>query len=205
MKDIVYKLYYNISPTSDASSEIGAFLLFFTFIIIIIFLCFSITKTYLSRHWESNRCDYIILSGYLQPDKSIKPHDYTLENLKYCIKQTIYNDTPLLAYLNNLYDKLKYLLEYIKKQIGLYDSYIKTEVETKSQKYTDINMNKINYLKQKQSKLKYIYNKLDTLFTDTSNKIKIGIDNKNTLLNENKVNESYKTSSFFNFISSKNY
>lgn len=204
MKDIVYNLYYNISPTSNAPNEIGVFLLLFAFIIIIIALSLNITKTYLSRNWENKRCDNIVLAGYLQPDTSIKPHDYTLENLKYCIKQSIYNDTPLLAYLNNLYDKLKYLLEYIKKQIGLYDSYIKTEVETKSQKYKDVNMNKINYLKQKQSKLKYIYDKLDTLFKDTSNKIKIGVNNKNTLLDEKQLNEQYKSDRYYNFISSNN-
>lgn len=204
MKDIVYNLYYNISPSSNAPNDIGVFFLLLAFMIIIIALSLNITKTYLSRHWETNRCNNIILAGYLQPNASIKPHDYTLENLKYCIKQSIYNDTPLLAYLNNLYDKLRYLLDYIKKQIGLYDTYIKKEVETKSQKYKDVNMNKINYLKQKQSKLQYIYNKLDRLFKETSNKIKIGVNHNNTLLDEKQLNEKYKSDRYYNFISSNN-
>lgn len=201
MKDIVYKLYYNQFPNSNVSQGFMAFLLFFIFIIIIILLSFNITKSYLGKHWESHRCEYIFMSGYLQPDTSIKPHDYTLDNLKYCIKQNIYNDTPILPYIQELFKKIKYLITFIQKQIGFYETYIKTEVETKTQKHKDINMNKINYLKHKQKNLQTIYNKLDGLFKETSDKIKMGVDNKITLENENKLNKKYLSDRYYDYSS----
>jgi len=203
MKDVVYKLYYNQSPTSNVSQGVIAFLLFFIFNVIIFILSINITQSYLGKNWEKHRCDYIFMSGYLQPDKSIKPHDYTLDNLKYCIKQNIYNDTPILPYINHLFYKIKHLINFIKKQIGFYEEYIKSEVETKTQTHKDINMNKINYLKHKQKNLQNIYNELDEIFKETSGKIKIGIDNKKYLLNESELNDNYLSDRYYNYMSIK--
>jgi hypothetical protein len=138
--------------------------------------------------------------GFLQPDSSIKPHDYTLKNLKYCIKQTIYNDTPLLAHMKDTFDKLKYLIGFVKKQIGLYESHIKSEVDTKTNKYNDIMINKINYLRHKQKHLETIYNKLDGEFKETTEKIETGIDNTTELNNEQMLNSKYSTNRYVNYV-----
>jgi hypothetical protein len=203
MKDIVYKLYNKnqIPNGSNSSSNNGiAFLLLLFFIFIVALLSFYLKKTFLGRNWESHRCNYIFMSGFLQPDTSIKPHDYTLKNLKYCIKQTIYNDTPLLAHMKDTFDKLKYLIGFVKKQIGLYESHIKSEVDTKTNKYNDIMINKINYLRHKQKHLETIYNKLDGEFKETTEKIETGIDNTTELNNEQMLNIKYSTKRYVNYV-----
>jgi len=192
MNSIVYKLYEDtIIEKSRQISSAPAFILLFVFFIIIFILSFYLKKTFLGRNWQANRCDYIFMSGFLQPDDSIKPHDYTLKNLKYCIKQTIYNETPLLAHMKESFDKIKYLIGFVKKQIGLYESHIKQDVTESTKKYNDIVNNKINYLKYKQRDLNTIYNKLDKEFTLITDKIETGVENKTKLEKENKVNKDY--------------
>lgn len=198
MKDAVYKLYHN-SPVSNSAGSI-AYILVFIFIIIIVLLSFYLKKTYLGRNWESHRCNYIFMSGFLQPDTSIKPHDYTLNNLKYCIKQTIYKDTPLLAHMKDTFDKLKYMIGFVTKQIGLYETYIKTEVDVKTKTYNDVLINKINYLRHKQNNLETIYNELDTVFKQTSDKIKIGVDHLSSLENEKYLNSKYTTDRYIEHV-----
>lgn len=200
MKPIVYKLYENqIVQTPHGTTT--AFLLLFVFFIIIFILSFYLKKTFLGRHWQENRCDYIFMSGFLQPDPSIKPHDYTLKNLKYCIKQTIYNDTPLLAHMKDSFDKIKYSIDFLKKQIGLYETDLKKNVETKSSKYNEVMTSKMNYLKYKQNKLQKIYNKLDNNFKDITDKIETGIKNKTLLEKENKLNGAYLSDRYINYSS----
>lgn len=200
MKDVVYKLYYNESPKTNVSQGGIAFLLLFLFIFIIFILAFYLKKTYLGRNWESHRCNYIFMSGYLQPDTSIKPQDYTLKNLKYCIKQSIYNDTPLLAHMKDTFDKLKYFIGFVKKQIGIYETHIKTEVDTKTTQYNDIMINKINYLRHKQNHLETIYEELDDVFKQTTDKIKTGVDNTSILENEKYLNSKYKSDRYIDYV-----
>jgi hypothetical protein len=140
------------------------------------------------------------MSGFLQPDTSIKPHDYTLNNLKYCIKQTIYKDTPLLAHMKDTFDKLKYIIGFVTKQIGLYETYIKTEVDVKTKTYNDVLINKINYLRHKQNNLESIYNELDTVFKQTSDKIKTGVDHLSSLENEKYLNSKYTTDRYIEHV-----
>lgn len=199
MRDIVYKLYNKDAPKSNSHGSI-AVLLVFIFIIIIVILAFYLKKTYLGRNWESHRCNYIFMSGFLQPDTSILPQDYTLKNLKYCIKQTIYNDTPLLAHMKDTFDKLKYSIGFITKQIGLYETYLKTEVDTKTKKYNDVIMNKMNYLRHKQNNLEKIYDELDSVFKQTADKIKTGVDNLSSLENEKYLNTKYTTDRYVDYI-----
>jgi hypothetical protein len=199
MRDIVYKLYNKDTPKSNSHGSI-AFLLVFIFVIIIVILAFYLKKTYLGRNWESHRCNYIFMSGFLQPDTSILPQDYTLKNLKYCIKQTIYNDTPLLAHMKDTFDKLKYSIGFITKQIGLYETYLKTEVDTKTKKHNDVIMNKMNYLRHKQNNLEKIYDELDSVFKQTADKIKTGVDNLSSLENEKYLNTKYTTDRYVNYI-----
>lgn len=200
MKPIVYKLYDNqIVQTPHGTTM--AFLLLFVFFFIIFMLSFYLKKTYLGRHWQANRCDYIFMSGFLQPDSSIKPHDYTLNNLKYCIKQTIYNDTPLLAHMKDSFDKIKYLIHFLKKQVGLYENELKYNVDTKSTKYSDVMNTKMNYLKYKQNKLEKIYNKLDKSYKEITDKIETGIKNKTLLDKENEINSAYLSDQYINYSS----
>lgn len=198
MRDIVYKLYNKNTPKPNSNGSI-AFILVFIFLIIIVILAFYLKKTYLGRHWESHRCNYIFMAGFLQPDTSIKPQEYTLKNLKYCIKQTVYNDTPLLAHMKDTFDKLKYLIGFVTKQIGLYETYLKTEVDAKTKKYNDVVINKINYLRHKQNNLEKIYNELDVVFQQTTDKIKTGVDNLNSLENEKHLNTKYTTDRYIEY------
>lgn len=200
MKPIVYNL-YDTPKVNMLHGSTRAFLLLLSFFIIILILSFYLKKTFLGRHWQSNRCDYIFMSGFLQPDTSIKPHDYTLKNLKYCIKQTIYNETPLLAHMKESFDKIKYLMNFMKKQIGLYESKLKTNVTTQSTKYNDVMNSKINYLKHKQSNLQKIYNKLDKNLKEITDKIETGIENKTLLDNEYEVNIAYQSDRYMNYSS----
>lgn len=200
MKPIIYNLYDNPKVIILRGST-SAFLLLLSFFIIILLLSFYLKKNFLGRHWQSNRCDYIFMSGFLQPDHSIKPHDYTIKNLKYCIKQTIYNDTPLLAHMKESFDKIKYLTDFMKKQIGLYESKLKTNVNTQSTKYNEVMNNKINYLKHKQSNLQKIYNKLDKNYKEVTDKIETGVENKTILDKENKINSDYKSDKYLNYVS----
>lgn len=203
MKPIMYEL-YDIKGTTHSNSSttpIGsAFLLLFIFFIIIFVLSFNLKKTFLSRNWEENRCKYIFMSGFLQPDSSIKPHDYTLDNLKYCVKQTISYETPLFAHIKMYLNKIKYILDFLKKQIGLYQIDIKTQLHEKSTKYNDIANNRIKYLRHKQNNLEIIYNKLDKNYREINDKIETGIQYKNTLDKENEVNKSYETDRFLDYL-----
>lgn len=200
MNPIVYNL-YDTPKVIMLDGSTSAFLLLLSFCIIILLLSFYLKKAFLGRNWQSNRCDYIFMSGFLQPDPSIKPHDYTLKNLKYCIKQTIYNDTPLLAHMKDSFDKIKYLMDFMKKQIGLYESNLKTNVSEQSTKYNEVMNSKINYLKHKQSNLQKIYNKLDENYKEITDKIETGVENKTLLDKENELNSAYQSDRYMNYSS----
>lgn len=191
MRDSI-KILYNFNKSYAKEINIGpAFILLFFFVFIIILLAFYTKKTLLGRNWESNRCNYIFMSGFLQPNSKINASEYTLNNLKYCIRQTIYNETPLLGHVKDTFNKLKYLLEYIKHQIGIYENYIKINVNEQTQEYNDIMLNKVNYLKYKQSHIKKIYDELDSNFSQSITKVKTGIDNLSELESEKKINDTY--------------
>jgi len=162
-------------------------------LLLVFMLSFYLKKTYLGRNWEQHRCDYIFMSGFLQPDSSIKPSEYTVNNLKYCIKQSIYNETPILPYIKDTLYKLNYLSGFLKKQVGIYESYVKEEVGTNTQKYNEIINNKINGLKYKQQKLTTISNKLNSVFTKSISKIQEGSNKKRLLDKETKDNQNYET------------
>ncbi len=83
------------------------------------------------------------------------------------------------------------MIGFVKKQIGLYESHIKQDVNESTKKYNDIVKNKINYLKYKQRDLNTIYNKLNKEFTLITDKIETGVENKTKLEKENKVNKAY--------------
>lgn len=200
MNPIVYNL-YDTPKVIMLDGSTSAFLLLLSFCIIILLLSFYLKKAFLGRNWQSNRCDYIFMSGFLQPDSSIKPHDYTLKNLKYCIKQTIYNDTPLLAHMKESFDKIKYLMDFMKKQIGLYESNLKTNVSTQSTKYNEVMNSKINYLKHKQSNLQKIHKKLDENYKEITDKIETGVENKTLLDKENELNSAYQSDRYMNYSS----
>lgn len=200
MKPIVYDL-YDTPKEIMLDGSTSALLLLLSFCIIILILSFYLKKAFLGRNWQANRCDYIFMSGFLQPDPSIKPHDYTLKNLKYCIKQTIYNDTPLLAHMKDSFDKIKYLMDFMKKQIGLYESKLKTNVSEQSTKYNEVMNSKINYLKHKQSNLQKIHKKLDENYKEITDKIETGVENKTLLDKENELNSAYQSDRYINYSS----
>jgi hypothetical protein len=190
MIESVNKL-YNLT-IQDRDTHIGPASLFLLFLVVlIILLSFYTEKTILGRNWESNRCNNIFMSGFLQPNSAISPSEYTLKNLKYCIRQTIYNETPLLGHVKHTFEKIKYLLRYIKHQIDLYEYYIKINVNDKTQVYNKIMINKVNYLKYKQSHVQEIYDELDSNFKESINKVKTGVDNKYDLINEKNINDKY--------------
>jgi len=203
MRGIISKLYNNQILPPQTNPLGPAFGLLLGMICIIVILSFYLKKTYLGRNWEVHRCDYIFMSGYLQPNDAIKPSDYTKQNLKYCIKQTIYNDTPLLPHMKDTFDKLKYLIDYVKKQIGLYEYKVQVDVDVKSDKYNKSVTNKINYLRYKQKHLETIYNEISNKQNQTVDKIYTGIDNLDKLNTENEINDKYTTDRYMNHVSQK--
>jgi len=205
MQDTITSLYNRQSyNTSIDTTGIGAaFFLLFIIITLIFYLSFLVKKTYLGRNWESHRCDYIFLSGYLQPDSTIPPNEYTLKNLKYCIKQTVFNETPLIPYMRETFKKLKYLIDYVNKQVGIYETILNKQISTASTKYNAKIHNKINYLKHKQDNLETIYKELDTILRDRTDKITTGVNNLKNIETETKTNNMYLTQNYVNYITSK--
>lgn len=194
---------YQVNEGYDGPSLGGAVLLFVGMVSIIVILSFYLTKAALGRNWESHRCDYIFLSGFLQPDKHINASDYTAQNLKYCIKQKIYNETPILPYVKDTLKKINYLIRYLKKKVGLYEDYVHDEVGTHTTKYHDIMTNKINYFKQKQRHLTSISNKIHQQFGEITNKISVGANHALTLEKEKAANARYVSQEFQNVAASK--
>jgi len=175
--------------------------LFFALVAFIVVQSFYLKKTYLGRNWENHRCDYIFMSGFLQPDKGVIPSEYTIQNLKYCIKQKIYNETPLLPYIKDTLRKINYLIRFLKTQVGIYESHVKEEVGNNT--YNEIMLNKVNYLNYKQQKLTALSNKINSTFTKTIDKIQEGVDQKVTLDKESVAADNYLSDQYISAILNK--
>lgn len=178
-----------------------AFSLFFALVAFIVVQSFYLKKTYLGRNWENHRCDYIFMAGFLQPDKGVIPSEYTIQNLKYCIKQKIYNETPLLPYIKDTLRKINYLIRFLKTQVGIYESHVKEEVGNNT--YNEIMLNKVNYLNYKQQKLTALSNKINSTFTKSIDKIQEGVDQKVTLDKESVAADNYLSDQYISAILNK--
>lgn len=194
---------YRFNEGNDGPNLGGAVTLFVGMVVTIVILSFYLTKAALGRNWEAHRCDYIFLSGFLQPDKDINASDYTAKNLKYCIKQKIYNETPILPYVKDTLKKIDYLIRYLKKKVGLYEDYVRDEVGTHTTKYHDIMKNKINHFKQKQRHLTSISNKIHQQFGEITDNISVGVNHAATLEKEKAANLRYLTNTYQDVASSK--
>jgi hypothetical protein len=141
------------------------------------------------------------MAGFLQPDKDLIPSEYTIQNLKYCIKQKIYNETPLLPYIKDTLRKINYLIRFLKTQVGIYESHVKEEVGNNT--YNEIMLNKVNYLNYKQQKLTALSNKINSTFTKSIDKIQEGVDQKVTLDKESAAADNYLSDQYISTILNK--
>lgn len=197
------ELLYHVKDKTDQPSLGASIVCLILMLSVIVILSFYLTKASLARNWEAHRCDYIFMAGFLQPDKHINASEYTAKNLKYCIKQKIYNETPILPYVKDTLKKINYLIRYLKKQVGIYEEYVRDEVGTGTTKYHEIMKNKINYFKHKQKHLTLISNKIHQEFSDTTEKISQGVNSAIKLKNEKNANALYTTTAYQEVASSK--
>tara|TARA_B110000114_G_C14841160_1_gene296730 strand:- start:29 stop:574 length:546 start_codon:yes stop_codon:yes gene_type:complete len=168
------------------------------FIIVIFILSFYLKKNYLSRDWDKHRCDYILLSGYLTPDKNVSSSQYTIDNMKYCIKQDIYKNRGIIPQMKHKYNKLKYIIDYITKQIGLYHNKLEKETENIQDEHKNEIYNKINYLTYKHRQLTKINNKINEKIIPISERLSKGVDYYKIYEKEKEMNKIYKDPNYMN-------
>lgn len=162
------------------------------YIIVIFILSFYLKKNYLSKNWDEHRCNYLLFSGYLTPDKNVSSSQYTIDNMKYCIKQHIYKNNGVLPHLKDKYNKLKYIINYINKQIGIYHNYLNKSTQETSDLHQNEIYNKINYLKHKHKQLTKINDKINSEIIPITEKINIGTKYYDTYMQDKKNNKIYE-------------
>jgi len=184
--------FYNLMNMKNSSNPFLSIMILLSYFIIIFIISFNITKNYVSKQWEKERCNHLLFAGYLNNDPNIIPSEYTIKNMKFCIHQNVIKNSTILPEIKNKYKKIKYTIDYISKQIDLYHIMVLKSFNTNNKEYTDKLKNKINYLKHKQENMKKIYNEFEKQVIPINDKIQIGIKNYGDFIQESKMNEIYK-------------
>lgn len=171
--------------------------LFITFILIIIIIinAFIIELTIIKIDWKNKRCDNIILSGFI--NESSDPFEFKEDNVKFCLKKYINDNSKIKQYINHLNEKIIYLLKYINIQLNTKSKiFYKNNNKDINNKYKDTK-NKINYLNRKEGNKKIVQNNINNIINTKDKKLKKGLYNlylydKEKGLEKNYLNPQYQ-------------
>jgi hypothetical protein len=168
--------------------------IFIILIIITLYLSINTFFTYLKVNWDKKQCDYLYLANLIHNNK----HSYN-KSLKICISQ--YREKKgYYGYYNGLNNRMKYLVDYLRKQTERYNNIFYSKLNNE----LDKNMNNVS------SQVKNIKNKQNIYINQMDNYNK-RLKKKEELLNELYLNthnykkdesniDKYKTKEYVTYI-----
>jgi hypothetical protein len=151
--------------------------IFIILIIITIYLSTTTFFTFLKLNWDKKQCDYLYLANMIHNNK----HSYN-KSLKICISQ-YRQKKGYDGYYKGLNNRMKYLVEYLRKQTDRYNNIFYSKLNKK----LDKSMNKVS------SKIKKIDN-IQNIYINQKDNYNKRLKQKAELLNDVYLNtHNYKT------------
>ena len=179
-----------------------AFFITFIIFIFIIIISLNLEITIIKLDWDNKRCDNIFLSGFI--NETSDPFVFKEDNISYCLKKYIYDNSNIKQYIEHLKEKIIYLLNYSNTQINTKTKifYKKTNKEI-NDKYNDTK-NKINYMNRKEGNKKIVQNNINNINNIKNKKLKKGLYNLYLYDKENGLEKEYSNPSYKKYINNSN-
>ena len=124
-----------------------ALIIFMILITCTIYLSATTFAAYLKLHWDEKQCDYLYLANMIHGNK----HSYN-KSLKICLTQ-YRQKKGYDGYYTNLNNRMKYLVDYLRKQTDRYNNIFYTKLNTQ----IDSSMNSVSSQLDDPSNVQNIY------------------------------------------------
>jgi hypothetical protein len=171
-----------------------AIFIFILLVIVTIYLSTNTFLTFLKVNWDKKQCDYLYLANLVHNDKK----SYN-KSLKICVSQ-YRKKKGYDGYYRGLNNRMKYLVDYLRKQTERYNNIFYSKLNTR----LDKSMNKVS------TKVKNIEN-LQNIYIKQKEQYNRRLKKKDDLLNDVYLNthnyesdrskvDKYKTKEYISYI-----